>query len=157
MYKKLRLLLIFSKLNVTKLLIDKYRMHNLYAIFAKFLNICKQKAGDLGNKQGNIPRPGVVPRFSEIHDRRKFTARLCKRIRARIVDETDGGEVPPTGSSYYLFFISIITGLESSSNVLAIFSSFPFNSPFSSDSNNEKASISCHAPISPPIGLNTFI
>ena len=38
MYKKLCILLIFSKLKVTKLLIDKYRMHNLYAIFAKILN-----------------------------------------------------------------------------------------------------------------------
>ena len=35
MFKKLCILLIFSKLKVTKLLIDKYRMHNLYAIFAK--------------------------------------------------------------------------------------------------------------------------
>ena len=42
MFKKLCILLIFSKLKVTKLLIDKYRMHNLYAIFAKLLNICKQ-------------------------------------------------------------------------------------------------------------------
>ena len=39
------MLLIFS----TKLLIDKYRMHNLYAIFAKFLNICKQVSGNLVN------------------------------------------------------------------------------------------------------------
>lgn len=44
MNKKLFMLLIFSKLKVIKLLIDKYRMHNLYAIFAKFLNICKQVA-----------------------------------------------------------------------------------------------------------------
>ena len=35
------MLLIFSKLKVAKLLIDKYRMHNLYAIFAKLLNICR--------------------------------------------------------------------------------------------------------------------
>ena len=47
MFKKLCILLIFSKLKVTKLLIDKYRMHNLYAIFAKLLNICKQIAGNL--------------------------------------------------------------------------------------------------------------
>ena len=31
MFKKLCILLIFSKLKVNKLLIDKYRMHNLYA------------------------------------------------------------------------------------------------------------------------------
>ena len=41
MYKNLCILLIFSKLKAAKLLIDKYRMHNLYAIFAKILNICR--------------------------------------------------------------------------------------------------------------------
>ena len=50
MYKKLCILLIFSKLKVAKLLIDKYRMHNLYAIFAKFLDICKQMAGKMLEK-----------------------------------------------------------------------------------------------------------
>ena len=55
MNKKLCILLIFSKLKVIKLLIDKYRMHNLYAIFAKFLNICKQVAGNLVNESGNVP------------------------------------------------------------------------------------------------------
>lgn len=50
MFKKLCILLIFSKLKVTKLLIDKYRMHNLYAIFAKFLDICKQMAGKMLEK-----------------------------------------------------------------------------------------------------------
>lgn len=66
MYKKLFILLIFSKLKVAKLLIDKYRMHNLYAIFAKSLNICKQVAGNLVNESGNIPIRGVVPRFSDL-------------------------------------------------------------------------------------------
>ena len=41
-------------------------MHNLYAIFAKFLNICKQVSGNLVNESGNIPRRGVVPRFSDL-------------------------------------------------------------------------------------------
>ena len=41
MYKKLFTLLIFTKLKVNKLLIDKYRMYNLYTIFAKILSICK--------------------------------------------------------------------------------------------------------------------
>ncbi len=58
--RKITELLIFSKLKVTKLLIDKYRMHNLYAIFAKLLNICKQIAGNLVNESGNVPRRGVV-------------------------------------------------------------------------------------------------
>ena len=64
--KKLCILLIFSKLKVAKLLIDKYCMHNLYAIFAKILNICKQVAGNLVNESGNVPRKGVVPRFSDL-------------------------------------------------------------------------------------------
>ena len=37
MFKKLCILLVFNKLKVLKLLIDKYRMHNLYAKFAKLL------------------------------------------------------------------------------------------------------------------------
>ncbi len=41
-------------------------MHNLYAIFAKFLEICKQFSGKLVNKHGNVPRRGVIPRFSDL-------------------------------------------------------------------------------------------
>lgn len=41
-------------------------MHNLYAIFAKYLDICKQVAENLVNKQGNVLRCGVVPRFSDL-------------------------------------------------------------------------------------------
>ena len=48
--KKLCISLIFNKLKETKLLIYIHRMHNLYAIFAKFLNICKQVAGNLVNE-----------------------------------------------------------------------------------------------------------
>ena len=66
MFKKLCILLIFSRLNEIKHLIDKYRMHNLYAIFAKLLNICKQIAGNLVNESGNVPRRGVVPKFSDL-------------------------------------------------------------------------------------------
>ena len=41
-------------------------MHNLYVIFGKFLDICKQFADNLVNERGNQPRPGVVPRFSDL-------------------------------------------------------------------------------------------
>jgi hypothetical protein len=41
-------------------------MHNLYAIFAKFLDICKMFSADLVNEKGNIPRRGVVPKFSDL-------------------------------------------------------------------------------------------
>lgn len=47
--------LIISILNVSNLLMYDYHMHNLYAIFAKYLDICKQVAGNLVNKQGNVP------------------------------------------------------------------------------------------------------
>ena len=51
---------------MVKLLIYNQTMHNLYAIFAKYLNICKQVAGNLVNESGNIPRKDVVPRFSDL-------------------------------------------------------------------------------------------
>jgi len=41
-------------------------MHNLYAIFAKYLEICKQFSKDLVNESGNITRRGVVPKFSDL-------------------------------------------------------------------------------------------
>ena len=44
----------------------KYHTHKLYAIFAKFLNICKQVAGNFVNESGNVPRKGVVPEFSDL-------------------------------------------------------------------------------------------
>ena len=54
MFKKFCILLIFSKLEVLCHLNYNYRMHNLYAIFAKFLDICKQMAGNLVHEYGNI-------------------------------------------------------------------------------------------------------
>lgn len=66
MFRKLCILLIFSKLKATKLLIYNYPMHNLYTIFAKFLDICKQIADNLVTEQGNIARAGSVPRFSDL-------------------------------------------------------------------------------------------
>lgn len=58
--------LIVSKLVVLKELISNLRMHNLYAIFAKFLEVCKQNAKNFVNERGNIPRRGKVPRFSDL-------------------------------------------------------------------------------------------
>lgn len=66
MFKKLCILLMFCELVVSNQLIYLYCMHNSYAIFAKFLDICKQKAEDLVYEQGSVPRPGVVPRFSDM-------------------------------------------------------------------------------------------
>lgn len=51
----------FSKLDSVGLLIEKYLRHNSYAIFAKYLNICKYVAGNLSAASRNVPRRGVVP------------------------------------------------------------------------------------------------
>lgn len=66
MHKRLYTPLIISKLVVSNLLMYKYRMHNLNAIFAKILDICKHVAGNLVNESGNVPRRGVVPKFSDL-------------------------------------------------------------------------------------------
>ncbi len=55
--------MIISILMVIKLLIYSSIMHNLYAIF---LDICKMFSADLVNEKGNIPRRGVVPKFSDL-------------------------------------------------------------------------------------------
>lgn len=60
--------MISSKLEVPKLLMGKYLMHNLYVIFVKFLNICKQLAGNLVDESGNVPGRGVAPRFSDLEN-----------------------------------------------------------------------------------------
>ena len=41
-------------------------MYNLYAKFAKILEICKQFSENLVNEKGNIRRPGPVPKFSDL-------------------------------------------------------------------------------------------
>ncbi len=41
-------------------------MHNLHANFVKILKICKKFSYGLVNDLGNIPRRGVVPRFSDL-------------------------------------------------------------------------------------------
>lgn len=41
-------------------------MCNLYAKYVKILEICKQFSGNLVNEKGNVPRRGVVPKFSDL-------------------------------------------------------------------------------------------
>ncbi|KAA6305032.1 hypothetical protein EZS27_043317, partial [termite gut metagenome] len=41
-------------------------MHNLKANFDKMLDICKHFGKEFVNERGNIPRCGVVPRFSDL-------------------------------------------------------------------------------------------
>ena len=66
MKEKLHIQDFICNLVITKTLSLIIRMHNLYAIFAKLLNICKQIAGNLVNESGNVPRRGVVPKFSDL-------------------------------------------------------------------------------------------
>ena len=41
-------------------------MYNLYAKFAKILEICKFFSQNLVNEQGNVRCPGPVPKFSDL-------------------------------------------------------------------------------------------
>ena len=66
MYKKFRMSLNFSKLATSKLITSNHHMHNLYTKFIKILGICKQFSNNLVNEQGNVPRRGPVPKFSDL-------------------------------------------------------------------------------------------
>ena len=41
-------------------------MHNLFANFVKIHEVCKRFSQDLVNDNGNITRPGAVPKFSDL-------------------------------------------------------------------------------------------
>lgn len=65
--KKLRISQIFSKLEVSKPIIDYIaHMHNFIVKFGKILDIFKEFAGNRVNEFGNVPRRGVVPKFSDL-------------------------------------------------------------------------------------------
>ena len=58
---------IISKLVVTKLQRTiTLPMRNFIANFVRILGICKDFAGNRVNALGNIPRPGVVPKFYDL-------------------------------------------------------------------------------------------
>lgn len=70
-------------------------MYNLYAIFAKYLDICKRFVGNLVSEHGNASRVSVVPYLISrrlFNDRRKKTGSLCEGIRKKIADVIDRGE-----------------------------------------------------------------
>ena len=58
--------MIFSNLVVLKILSSNHRMYNLYTKFVKILEICKQFSEYLVNESGNVPRRGLVPKFSDL-------------------------------------------------------------------------------------------
>lgn len=65
--KKLHNIQIISKLVVTKLLSTiALLMRNFIANFVRILGICKDFAKNRVNELGNIPRCGVVPKFSDL-------------------------------------------------------------------------------------------
>lgn len=65
--EKLHISLIFSILVASKPLITIYLlMRNFIANFARILEICKDFAGTRVNALGNVPRRGVVPKFSDL-------------------------------------------------------------------------------------------
>lgn len=64
MIKKSCILLVFSNLRLRNK--NHIPMHNLKVNFDKILNICKLNSEGLVNELGNIPRPGPVPKFSDL-------------------------------------------------------------------------------------------
>lgn len=64
--KKLHISQIFSNLEYSIFKLSNLVMCNLYTKFVKFLEICKHFSTDLVTTKGNIPRPGPVPRFSDL-------------------------------------------------------------------------------------------
>ena len=66
MFGKLRILLIFINLVLSKSLSLNHRIHNLYTKFVRILDICKQFSHNLVNTEGNIVRRGPIPRFSDL-------------------------------------------------------------------------------------------
>lgn len=64
--KELHISQIFSNLEYSIFKLSNLVMCNLYTKFVKFLEICKQFSTDLITEKGNIPRPGPVPRFSDL-------------------------------------------------------------------------------------------
>ena len=66
MLKESCISLIFSNLVVLKSLNSNHHMHNLYANFVKILGVCKKFSANLVNELGNIPRCGMVPKFSDL-------------------------------------------------------------------------------------------
>lgn len=51
---------------VTKLLNTNRHMHNFIVKYRRILEICKKFAGNRVNKKGNMPRCGVIPKYSDL-------------------------------------------------------------------------------------------
>ena len=65
MIQKLHISLIYSNLMASNIKLYNQTMCNLYAKYVKILEICKHFSGNLVNEKENVPRCGVVPKFSD--------------------------------------------------------------------------------------------
>ena len=67
MKKKLCILQIFSNFVIEiKKQLHQSDMDNFFAKFGKILDVCKRFSKDLAGGHGNMPRRGVVPKFSDL-------------------------------------------------------------------------------------------
>ena len=66
MIQKLHMSLIFSNLVASNIKLYYQTMCNLYAKYVKIIEICKHFSRNLVNEKGNVPRRGVVPKFSDL-------------------------------------------------------------------------------------------
>lgn len=65
--KKMCIIQIFSSFVVEiKKQLHHSAMHNFFVKFGKILDVCKSFSKDMVNENGNVPRRGVVPRFSDL-------------------------------------------------------------------------------------------
>lgn len=58
--------MIFSNLVAKIKMTEITAMHSLFANFVIILEVCKHFAQDFVNDKGNMPRAGVVPKFSDL-------------------------------------------------------------------------------------------
>ena len=82
--KKLHMCQIFSNLECSTFKLYNLIMCNLCTKFVKFLEICKKFSKDLVIEKGNVLRPGLVPRFSDLE--------VIALSMAFEAEEMDGGE-----------------------------------------------------------------
>ncbi len=66
MFKKLHISVIYSNLVLTKNIKFKSPYAQLVRKFRQNFDICKSFSTNLVNELGNMPRPGVVPKFSDL-------------------------------------------------------------------------------------------
>ena len=69
-------------------------MHNLYANFVKILDVCKKFSANLVNELGKMPRPDVVPKFSDLFNIMRNYAKQHIGFFTRIISMVSAFTVP---------------------------------------------------------------